>query len=369
VQIDPRTLEGLPRDQLIDRARKAGVRRPELLTRVELKDEIVRLSETDERKRRAARGWFGVARDLLASVVEQGLHMPDAAKLIRGEPLLGENYKAQAPVATVTLAEIYVAQGHTQRALAILDEVLTREPDHEAARGLRDRLSAEAEREGAAQSERPAKVAGSSAAPAGAKPAKSAKPAAEAKPADPPSAPAAKPAAEAKPADPPSAPAAKPAAEAKPASPTQHAKRVGEAKPAAEAKPRAAARAADVVVTIAEAPGSVYLYWEVSERALRRAQKLQADGHAVIRLLEVRPSWDGAERVERELDVELPSGSRRVPTDETALVRAALGWRSSAGFLPFAVGSELSPPAGNGAEPGLSPSQRRALEKYRTVAK
>ncbi len=360
MQIDPRTLEGVPRDQLIERARKAGVRRPELLTRVELKDEIVRLSETDERKRRAARGWLGVARDLLASMIEQGLHMPDAAKLIRGEPLLGDLYTTQTPVATVTLAEIYVAQGHSQRALKILDEVLAREPEHEAARELRDRLTAEVER---AAPSGPAVAPPPEVAPEELEPAAEDEPVAEAEPA---AGERAEPAAGGEPAGPvvrgvmqessarpAMAPVLPSSVSTIPAPPAQTESRV--------------LLAADVVVTIAEAPGRVYLYWEVSDRSLGRARKQHADGRAVIRLLEVRPSWDGAQKTERELDIELPSGSRRVPADDKALVRAALGWRSAAGFMPFAVGSELSPPGGNGREPSLSPPELRALERYRTA--
>jgi hypothetical protein len=137
--MDPTALDLASREQLIEHARRLGVTRPELLTRVELKDEIVRRSISDEPERRRARGWLGVARDLLASVVEQGLHLPDAAALIRGDVRVTDPVPAR-PVATVTLAEIYATQGHVSRALRILDEVLVKEPDHEAARALRDRL-------------------------------------------------------------------------------------------------------------------------------------------------------------------------------------------------------------------------------------
>lgn len=137
-ELDSKNLNDLSRDALIARAAALGVTRPELLTRVELRDEIVRLTETDAQARSGARGWLGVARDLVASVVEQRLNLPDAADLIRGVNLhLPKNV---APVATVTLAEIYAAQGHLTRAVKLLDEVLTGEPDHEAARLLRDRL-------------------------------------------------------------------------------------------------------------------------------------------------------------------------------------------------------------------------------------
>ena len=131
-------LDSLSRDELIARATELGVVRPELMTRVELRDEIVRLTETDEHSRRKARGWLGVARDLVASVVEQRLNLPDAAELIRGLEL--HQSKNIPPVATVTLAEIYAAQGHLGRAVKLLDEVLLREPDHPAASSLRASL-------------------------------------------------------------------------------------------------------------------------------------------------------------------------------------------------------------------------------------
>ena len=146
-------MDALSRDELIARAAGLGVARAELLTRVELRDEIVRLTETDEAQRQHARGWFGVARNLVASVIEQRLNLPDAADLIRGVNVrLPRNVP---PVATVTLAEIYAAQGHVKRALKMLDEVLAREPDHEAARELWEKLLAQAETEAAPQPSEP----------------------------------------------------------------------------------------------------------------------------------------------------------------------------------------------------------------------
>ena len=132
-------LEALNRSGLIERARRLGVPRPEVMTRVEMIDEIIRRQETDVTARRRARGWLGVARDLVASLIEQGLNMPDAAELVR-QGVTPTRVQHQAPVATVTLAEIYAAQGHLKRALGMLDQVLESEPDHAAARALRDRL-------------------------------------------------------------------------------------------------------------------------------------------------------------------------------------------------------------------------------------
>jgi hypothetical protein len=136
-------LDSMSRDELVAHARALGAKRPEVMTRVELRDEIIRLSEPDTAAQRRSRGWLGVARDLVASVVESGLNMRDAAAAIRGDQRSDLEWLGPPPVATVTLAEIYVAQGHPERALGILDEVLAREPDHPAAFALRERLANE----------------------------------------------------------------------------------------------------------------------------------------------------------------------------------------------------------------------------------
>ena len=101
-----------------------GVERAELMTRVEMRDEIVRRSEPDHRATKRARGFLGVARDLVASVVEAGLNLPDAAAHhSRRRQSREVDWKGPPPVATVTLAEIYAAQGHLDRALRMLDAV------------------------------------------------------------------------------------------------------------------------------------------------------------------------------------------------------------------------------------------------------
>ena len=133
-------LDQLSREELVRRARELGAERPEVMTRVELRDEIVRLSEPDPTARRRSRGWLGVARDLVASVVDAGLKMPSAASAIRGDARPAEETAGPPPVATLTLAEIYLAQGHEDRALAVLEEVLSVEPEHAAALALRDRI-------------------------------------------------------------------------------------------------------------------------------------------------------------------------------------------------------------------------------------
>jgi hypothetical protein len=143
MDFDPAELDTLSREDLILRARARGVERPEQMTRVELRDEIVRRSEPDLERQRRTRGWLGVARDLLASVVESGLNLPDAAAAIRGDGKGEHDFQGPPPVATVTLAEIYAAQGHYEQALRMLDEVIEREPEHATARTLRERIAEE----------------------------------------------------------------------------------------------------------------------------------------------------------------------------------------------------------------------------------
>src|SRR5271166_595063 len=131
-------LERLDREDLILRAETAGVTRARILTRPELVDELLLRSSTDYATKQRSRGLFGRARDLLASVVERGLNLPDAAERIRAMGgVVASRPSAPAALPTVTLAEIYAAQGHRERAIETLDRVLTREPDHAAASALR----------------------------------------------------------------------------------------------------------------------------------------------------------------------------------------------------------------------------------------
>jgi len=145
--IDRAELEGLDRETLVARAQEAGIRRARILTRPELIDELLRMDPSvDERELRKTRGFFGRARDLVARVVERGLHLPDAADRIRTMGTLPPSVPRTEPqaVPTVTLAEIYAAQGHAKRAIETLHLVLQREPDHVAARALLARLQDEA---------------------------------------------------------------------------------------------------------------------------------------------------------------------------------------------------------------------------------
>lgn len=146
--MDRDELEGLDRESLVVRAQAAGIRRARILTRPELIDELLRLDPSaDQAQLRKSRGFFGRARDLVARVVERGLHLPDAADRLRS---LTASHDTVPPrpephaVPTVTLAEIYAAQGHPKRAIETLRRVLEREPDHTIARALLSRLEDEA---------------------------------------------------------------------------------------------------------------------------------------------------------------------------------------------------------------------------------
>lgn len=136
-----RDLDRLSRDELIAQATELQVERAPMLTRPELIDEIVRRAVVDPLERGRARGLFGLARDLLARVVERGLHLPDTAAKIRGPSSAVPMPATKPPLATVLLAEIYADQGHHARALRVLDEVLLKEPDHTEAGALRERIS------------------------------------------------------------------------------------------------------------------------------------------------------------------------------------------------------------------------------------
>ncbi|MFP6685867.1 MAG: hypothetical protein VB934_14200 [Polyangiaceae bacterium] len=140
----PKQLHAQSRDELIERARGFGVVRPEVLTQAELVDEIVKHG-TPVSRRRSVRGWLGRARDLVAQVIDKGLHLPEAAKMFLA-PLPADSLPtAPPPLATVTLAEIYAAQGYFDKAIRVLDEVVGSEPEHREARVLRDRFAAAAD--------------------------------------------------------------------------------------------------------------------------------------------------------------------------------------------------------------------------------
>jgi hypothetical protein len=134
---NPNTLSRL---ELLKLAQTLRVSDADVMTRAELRAAIERAKRPEQRPPAQPVTWLGVARRLLASIVEQGLHLPDAAAVIRGNPALRPIPSGPPPVATVTLARIYASQGHLERAISTLDEVLKSDPDHDLARELRGQL-------------------------------------------------------------------------------------------------------------------------------------------------------------------------------------------------------------------------------------
>jgi hypothetical protein len=302
-------LERLDRDTLIDRAEAAGVTRARILTRPELVDELLLRSGADESTTRRARGFFGRARDLLASVVERGLHLPDAADRIRtlGGGSVPPPRGAPAALPTVTLAEIYAAQGHRDRAIETLRGVLSREPDHAAARLLLDQLEdrdypvpppklpPEAEEASASAGWTP-EGQGTSASPYAAR-----------------------------------------GADPLPAEPTH----------VLDDAPLPPRYDVDECVAIPVDPRTLYVYWEVRQRTLEYLRATRSEGVVTLRLLVVVPTWDGP----RSTTVDHPAGeplsdffARDLPPG--CVVRAAVGWKQGDTFLPIAHSPALETPPG-----------------------
>jgi Domain of unknown function (DUF4912) len=140
--MDRSELELLTRDELIAKAEAVRVSRATLLTRSELVDEILRkqMSGKSNEAIAIARGFFGIARDLITRVVERGLHLPDAAERLRSVSSPPKPQPVSAAIPTVTLAEIYASQGYYTRAVETLHHVLADAPDNLDARAYLERL-------------------------------------------------------------------------------------------------------------------------------------------------------------------------------------------------------------------------------------
>jgi hypothetical protein len=296
-------LERLDRDVLVARAQAAGVTRAGVLTRPELVDELLVRSTPDPVARRRARGFFGVARDLLASVVELGLNLPDAADRIRtlGAP---PPRRAGAPSAlpTVTLAEIYAAQGHRERAVETLEGVLSREPDHAVARDLFTRL-----RDGQLHVPPPRMPP---------EPDEEVVPAVLLEDAES------------------SAVTLRPKA---PAPEPSH---------MLDDDPLPVKYDVDECVAIPVDPRTLYVYWEVRASTLD-ALRARSGGRLVLRVAAVEPSWEGPRTALRDEDLGAPLGDffvRELPAG--CIARVAVGWKSGETFVPVAHSPALETPPG-----------------------
>ena len=352
-------LERLNREQLVLKARVLGVERAELMTRVELRDEIVRRSEPDLAQQKRARGFLGVARDLVASVVEAGLNLPDAAAIIRGDGARDQEWKGPPPVATVTLAEIYAAQGHLERALRMLDEVLAKEPDHDPARALRDRLAAGTDLP-VAPKRRQRISFGESALDLD--PAASPEPAPDELAPEPVNA-------HVHENDPPSSYDQAPATEATPslAPESLAAPAADELAPATEVTPALSPEsepATDLVPVPAPVPapppaplslltlslaGQRQIYWEIPASTWSSLRARSPQGHAVLRVVSFRTRSGKVERKAHELTPRTEIGSAVLSgLRADSVVRAVLGWESDGRFQPFLIASDLAASASHG---------------------
>jgi hypothetical protein len=294
-------LERLDRDALIARAEAAGVARARILTRPELVDELLLRSATDDVTKERARGLFGRARDLLARLVERGLNKPATADRIRavGRPVGRPTAPAALP--TVTLAEIYVAQGYRERAMETLERVLSAEPDHLVARALLDRL-----RDAAFPVPAP-RMPPESDQEDGRDHAMGT-----------------------------AGPAPNASAVLEPASSSEQAP-VAEPTHMLDDVPLPPRYDVDECVAVAVDPRTLYVYWEVREGTMEglRARSVQAT--ITIRVVAVQPSWSGPEATVRDLAAsgalgelfvgDLPPGS---------VIRAAVGVWTGAEFVPIA---------------------------------
>lgn len=386
--VDLATLASWTRAQLIEKASELGVERPERMTRLELRDEIQRL--TRPRGGDRPKGLLGTARSMLASMVEAGLNMPEAAAVIRGESGFDVRVKAQVPVATVTLAEIYAVQGHRERALRMLDDVLAAEPDHEVARELRQRLEQEGTQkptEEARTSElvettgeeirtgKPPEVApvmspapepvatapeaDTTQADAGVTTTEAAAARSDASAttteAAQPEASATTPEADtgAPEADEPPTPQADEAqaepdatqadeAQAEPdATASEADEEQPEAPPSETSPPPKSAEAERDALFFRTDETSTRLYWELTAASVDGSSRRMPDGRAVIRVVAVHPDPGGARRDQRDLAVEDPVGVREVDFRSPAVIRAALGWLAPEGFHPLVIATDL----------------------------
>ncbi len=297
--MDRAELERLDREALVTRAQDAGIRRARLLTRPELIDELLRLDlAADPTHLKKNRGFFGIARDLLTRVVERGLHLPDAADRLRaalGSSLPQVPRPEPQAVPTVTLAEIYAAQGHKLRAIETLQRVLELEPEHAAARALLEKL------------EEPSYVAPAPLLP----PEEEAVATVEPSPAE---------------SQPPEAAvvAAEPEIEPEPITP-----------PVWTPEPTTTilAPTRSECVAIPLTGGKSYVWWQLASDARRLAE----ESTFVVRAVVLVPTWDGPRREVRDLTCD-PAASEAVVSDlpKSAVVRVAVGVLRDGDVVPLA---------------------------------
>lgn len=316
-------LEGASREELVLRAEALGIAGASARTTAELASAIA--AEEKQRSERRGRGWFGRARDLLTSVIDRGLNLPPEASRARPE---GRGAGAPPPpLPTVTLAEIYAAQGHLDRAIATLDEVLAREPEHAEASSLRARFVEQLRRTRPAAAPQPLEARletlGGESAGSASEARQSAAPEDGADPG---------------------------------VTEAEAEDEVSLALSDDEAAPTLAERTVeqlldlerfevDEVVAVAVDPHTVYLYWEVRPLSLAEARDEHPEGALVVRVASLTPSLSGVSSEVRDLRVDALHGElfvRGLPAGTH--VRVTIGYAHREGFEPFAVGVEVHTP-------------------------
>lgn len=299
---DRSTLEAMDRDGLIARADADGVPQAKVLTRPELIDEILRREpgrSTDDVRR--ARGFLGLARDLLARVIERGLHLADAADRLRGiEPAVRRPPPSALP--TVTLAEIYATQGHKQKAIDTLKQVLVAEPEHAAARALLSKLE-----EG--------KIAV------------------------------------------PEAPVLPPETDEPIGSSFMETTAGPPQEPATmlDAVELPARYDVDECIAMNVDPTTLYAYWEIKEDTFAHLRERKPNGKITLRVLVMQPAWDGPRATIHDIEVHAAVGDwfvRELP--EGAVLRASVGWKTVDGVFVSAAHSRGVEPTRRDRSPAVA---------------
>lgn len=311
-------LQGLSREELIARAEAAGVSRPRSLTHAELVDELVLRGDVAPGDKSRARGWFGRAKDLLKSALDRGLAPREGATGDEGARPASRSWPPAPPppLPTVTLAEIYAAQGHLERAVQVLDEVLSKTPDHADATRLRAAYAERIEQRIVTRA-RPAEDEATTAETTATTPATAATAASGA------DAPTGTKDEKRIPPPPPSigGPATRPAADEE--------------------------DDLDEIVAVAVDPTTLYLYWEVRPTTAARARIEAPHGSLTVRTITVIPSAEGPLSDVRDDRVDALSGDLFVRgVRDGSHVRVSIGWRTEAAFVPLAVAVEVSTPRG-----------------------
>lgn len=343
-------LSHLTHDQLIERAKAWGITSPASMTREALIAKLEQHAPTEKPPVSSRRtGWLGRARDLVARVVEQGLHLPDAASLLRG--VTTPPPQAPPPLPTVTLAEIYAAQGHLDKAIAVLDEVLESSPHHEEARKLRARFVLEGggpEEPNIGDAETPPAVGSVVVTNTD-----------DVDTIMPPETLRTRGADSSEQADPATASATPDSSDAAPLPSTDVV--ASGSSDSSDAPPRVSASASSEeapppttsfdheVVCLATDPTSLFVYWEIRPIVFARARWRDPRGKLVLRIVVVKANL-GAESAsvlddERDLEIDGLSGERFVRgLTPDSNVRLCVAWLGPRGFVPLAIASEVAMP-------------------------